>query len=308
MTNTVIQFRRTATPGNVPNPQMLQNGEFILNFADANLFFKAANGTVQRILGGAGGGPQNTFDTINANTTLVVAGSGGNSLIRFGSSNGVSIQSDTTTDTMWINLTATGVTANIYGDSWTGGVHSMNPRITIDAYGRATAASNGPDTDWQLARSNIAVNGTTNAISWFPNANITLDSSSTYKFHGLLLIRRAGATLNVSIGFSNGSVSLYNIAYSVGSWVIGSANTAATGQSYSYIETPLHRNVTVSSASVETVIKIDGWLTTNVGGTFRPEYRYRLAPTTPLWVMRGTYFYIKKINDGMPNTRGVWTT
>lgn len=69
MANTVIKLKRTSTAGNVPNPAMMNEGEFILNQADGNLFFLAANASVQRI----GGSSPASFATVIANGTSILA-------------------------------------------------------------------------------------------------------------------------------------------------------------------------------------------------------------------------------------------
>lgn len=67
MANTVIALKKSATPSAVPSN--LANGEVAINYADGKLFYKHANGTI--IAFNTSGG--NSFGTVNANGTLVVA-------------------------------------------------------------------------------------------------------------------------------------------------------------------------------------------------------------------------------------------
>lgn len=51
MPNT-IRHKRSSTPGNVPTPEELADGEIALNTADRKAFIKDASGVVQELGGG----------------------------------------------------------------------------------------------------------------------------------------------------------------------------------------------------------------------------------------------------------------
>ena len=100
MSNTTIQLKKSATPTAVPSN--LANGELAINYADGKLFYKAANGTIAAI-SGAGGSGANTFATMNANGTLVVADSASD-VLSFISGNNISIVGDAVNDSITIGL------------------------------------------------------------------------------------------------------------------------------------------------------------------------------------------------------------
>lgn len=71
MANTTIALKKSATPS--ATPSTLANGELAINYADGKLFYKHANGDI--IAFNTSGG--NSFGTVNANGTLVVADTAG---------------------------------------------------------------------------------------------------------------------------------------------------------------------------------------------------------------------------------------
>lgn len=68
MANTVIKLKRSGTSSS--SPSSLEFGELALNYADGELYYKAANGSILKIVSGA-----DNFGTINANGTLILADS-----------------------------------------------------------------------------------------------------------------------------------------------------------------------------------------------------------------------------------------
>ena len=109
MANTTIQLKKSATPS--ATPVSLANGELAINYADGKLFYKDASGTIQQISSGGGGG--NTFSTINAAGTLVVADLP-NDILTLTNGNNITITGDVITDSISIaaDLTAANSWAN----------------------------------------------------------------------------------------------------------------------------------------------------------------------------------------------------
>jgi hypothetical protein len=103
MANTTIVLKKSGVPGNVPS--VLANGELSINFADGKLFYRAANGTITSISGSGGGSSTNSFATVNANSSLIIATSATDTL-SIVPGNGVSITTNTTSKTIRIDSTA----------------------------------------------------------------------------------------------------------------------------------------------------------------------------------------------------------
>lgn len=129
MPNTTIQLKRSSSSSNTPT--VLDFGELAINYTDGKLFYKHSNGTIVSFSSGSGG---DSFGTINANGTLVVADTPGDIL----------------------NLVA--------GNNITFGVDAVNDIITINASG------GGGDVSAPFAAANAAFLA---ANSAFANGNTT---------------------------------------------------------------------------------------------------------------------------------------
>lgn len=105
MANTVIALKKSSTPSSVP--VNLANGELAINFADGKLFYKNTSGYIAEI-SGAGGG--NSFATVNANSTLIVADSTSD-ILTIEPGTGIAIVGDAINDK--ITISATGGSSNI---------------------------------------------------------------------------------------------------------------------------------------------------------------------------------------------------
>lgn len=99
MANTVIQLKKSATPS--ATPSSLANGEIAINYADGKLFYKAANGTIVQFSQGG-----NSFSTVNANGTLIVAGSGSD-ILTIAPGSGINIVGDAITEKITISTSST---------------------------------------------------------------------------------------------------------------------------------------------------------------------------------------------------------
>jgi len=99
MSNTAIKLKKSGVTGNTPTG--LANGELALNFADGKLYYKNSLGGTSYISN------QFSFDTINANSSLILATSGSDTL-SFVAGNNITISTNTTTKTITINSTSGG--------------------------------------------------------------------------------------------------------------------------------------------------------------------------------------------------------
>jgi hypothetical protein len=133
--NTVIQLKKSGVSGNIP--ATLNVGETALNYADGKLYYLNATNSISYITN------QQTFSTINVNSTLILAGSP-TDILSITGSNGVTITANTTTKT--INI-----------DS------SVDLTLANNAYNTAQAAYNQANSSNVLAQQ--AYNQANNAIS-----------------------------------------------------------------------------------------------------------------------------------------------
>lgn len=148
MANTVIALKKSGTPSAIPSS--LANGELAINFADGKLFYKAANGTIVPF--GTSGG--NSFGTVNANGTLVVAGTS-EAIVTLIPGPNIQIVGDAINDTITVSATAAsgggyfqgndGSTgAENYGDIFRSHSNTLSANVTILSGNNSLAA--GPVT------------------------------------------------------------------------------------------------------------------------------------------------------------------
>ena len=98
MSNTSIQLKKSGQTGNTPSN--LAFGEIAINYADGKLYYKDDTGSIDFISN------QSSFDTINANNSLILA-TGVSDTLSFVAGNNISIDTNTTTKTITINSTGT---------------------------------------------------------------------------------------------------------------------------------------------------------------------------------------------------------
>lgn len=97
--NTTIRIRKSLISGNVPSS--LANGEIAINAADDKLFYAKPSGVISYITN------QQSFATVNANSSLILASSSTDTLTIVPGNN-ISITACTTTKTITIASTASG--------------------------------------------------------------------------------------------------------------------------------------------------------------------------------------------------------
>jgi hypothetical protein len=106
MANTVIALKKSATPSAAPAD--LANGELAINYADGKLYYKHANGTIAVFSSGGAGG--DSFGTVNAAGTLIVADTAGD-ILTLEAGSGISITGDAINDK--ITIAATGGSGSV---------------------------------------------------------------------------------------------------------------------------------------------------------------------------------------------------
>ena len=138
MANTTIQLKRSGITSNVPTS--LEYGELSLNYADGLLFYKNSTGQIVSFSSGA-----DSFGTVNANGTFVVAGAPG-SIVTLIPGTGINITGDAINDTITISATGGGSmdypyvnTAVAGANAWTNTVFGYSNTYT----NTVGAASNG---------------------------------------------------------------------------------------------------------------------------------------------------------------------
>lgn len=185
--STTIRLKKSGATGNVPSNTSLEFGEIALNYADGILYYKDASNVIQQISGSAA----NTFETINANGTLLIADSN-TDILTLNPGNAINISGDGITDTITIGVR----TNDTFTSNATDSVATAN--IVNAVYAIATAAfakANNPLTVREVYSTNNTVVNTFSNISTIQfdtesgmavvdegNNTVTIQLNSTFKY------------------------------------------------------------------------------------------------------------------------------
>jgi hypothetical protein len=184
--STTIKLKKSGQTGNIPSNTELDFGELALNYADGVLYYKNASNDIAEISGTSA----NTFETINANGTLLIADSN-TDVLTISPGTGINVTGNALTDSVEVsvrfndNLTsqATDLVAT---------ANSVNAaaNIAYAAYNKA----NAPITIKEVYASNAAVVNTFSNISTIQfdadsgmavvdegNNAVTIQLNSTFK-------------------------------------------------------------------------------------------------------------------------------
>jgi hypothetical protein len=160
--NTTIQLKKSGATGNVPST--LNLGELALNYADGRLYYKNSVGTITYISSGA---TSNSFATINANSSLVIATSN-TDILSIAPGNNITVTANTASKTITVglsnNITIPGTltTGNIVTVSYVAGAGNQN--AAMEMIGANTKGGTGY---FDFISANNNSGGTTNKNKYF---------------------------------------------------------------------------------------------------------------------------------------------
>ncbi len=190
MSNTSIQLKKSGATGNTPSG--LAFGEVALNYADGKLYYKNSLGGTSYISN------QFSFDTINANNSLILA-TGVSDTLSFVAGNNISISTNTTTKTITIDSS--------------GG--------SIDQFARDAANSAGSYANAAFAAANTGGSSTDQtardtANASFAQANAAYASQNTTGIYANSAYTQANTATNNAAGaslYANGAFAQANAAF-----------------------------------------------------------------------------------------------
>jgi len=205
MANTTIQVRKSGVTGNVP--PSLNFGELALNYADGKLYYKNASGTITYISSGSGA---NSFATINANSSLILATSNTDTL-SIAPGNNITVAANTVSKTIIVGLTNDVTVANslIVGSGSGGNITGAN---TISAN---TVIAN-------------TVNVRTTLVFSDGTTQTTAAGGAVTDLLARTVANAAFASANNIGNIANGAFTQANTAQSTASGAASSASTAQT--------------------------------------------------------------------------------
>ena len=229
-TNTTISIKKSQVSGNIPS--FLANGEIAINQADDKLFYSKPSGIISYITN------QQTFATVNANSSLILASSPTDTLTIIAGNN-ISISACTTNKTITINSTATG------GGS---GQTDFTNQEFIATAGQTTFNVTSGYTVGKIA---VYVNGVLLSESDYTASNgATVVLNIPSKVNDIITVSKWSST-NVTVETVTASSFLLNYVTLTSNNIITSSNTA--NQVLDLFNTSLYRsvkyNIQVSSGS-----------------------------------------------------------
>jgi hypothetical protein len=199
--STTIRLKSSGSTGNIPSNSELEFGEVALNYADGVLYFKNASNVVTQI----SGSEANTFETINANGTLIIADSNVD-ILTLSSGDGIHIAGNASSDSLTVAVrfddtitstsTNTAATANSVKTAYD---------WADDAHEEATAA---------LAEAEDAAN----TVQVLKNSSLVLSRAN-------LNFKDTG-TVNVAATSGTGQVNLEFTVNTTGSGIVTAQSTA----------------------------------------------------------------------------------
>ena len=192
MANTSIQLKKSGVSSNVPSG--LNFGELAINYADGILYYKNANGSIASIVTGSGGESAYSFSTINANSTLVLATSGTDTLTLVGA-NGIGVTACSTTKTVTIDDSATYIIAQGAFDKANTALANTDGAVfqgQLNITGTLRALTQGGDEGGEIYLDKAATNTTL-------AGGVTID---VYQ-NKLRIFESAGSTRGVYIDLAN---------------------------------------------------------------------------------------------------------
>lgn len=132
----------------------------------------------------------------------------------------------------------------------------------------------GPSSDFTLA----AASG---VQSVFPPTIdvVTLEAATTYKMEGLYILNTGATTHTTAMAFAlGGGASVTSWEYIVNLWS-AALNTITTTQSTTHVSGVASKVLNATSTAVYTIIKFEGIVRMNAGGTVTPQINFSANPT-----------------------------
>ena len=137
------------------------------------------------------------------------------------------------------------------------------------------------------------VNSTaTQAVFDIPNDTITLSAATSYMFDGLYLLATGTTSHFTSMSFVLTTATITNITWFVLGTAGNGAGSQATSQTTTFYNSSAGGQVIGSSTNSHTLIKFQGVLRVDVGGTMVPNIKFSAAPGVTCSTLVGSYFKI----------------
>jgi hypothetical protein len=229
---TTIRIKKSGATGNIPANTTLEYGELALNYADGILYFKNADDEIQQISGTTA----NTFETINANGSLLIADSNVD-ILSIVAGSGIHITGTPLTDsyTITARLNDTVVSTDTTQSGTANSVKTAYD-VATTAYGQANLAYGQANSAYNQA--NLAYTAANNArVTVFANNGAANSSTQNINFvnTSTVLVSVANTGDNANISFVTTDIQA-NAAYAQANAAYDQANLAYTAANNSNLK------------------------------------------------------------------------
>jgi hypothetical protein len=182
-----------------------------------------------------------------------------------------------------------------------------------ELYFTPLATQRGLIPNMQYYRLNSAVVGTNatgaqNTLS----VGVTLSSNTVYAFQGFYaLSKSAGTTSHIPSNSFGGTATINNIGYVLSGSTSSVSFTARLNASTNFLwvttASATAYDAATTSAAFFHMVRVEGTVSVNAGGTFIPQYSLSAAPGGAYSTQPGSYFAIWPVGAAGSNTSvGTW--
>ena len=305
-----IQQKRSATPGAVPTALDLLAGEIAINTADGQAYILKDNGAIVSLGATGATGAAGATGATGATGAAAVIGAGSVTYANIQNVTSAKILGRATAGsgsveeiTLGTGLSLTGLTLNA------GATSAADTAISVDAVAMYSTVSSVlgvvpslqvilPASSFTLANSTA-----TQAVFDVPNDTITLAAATSYIFEGLYLLQTGATSHFTSMSFVLTTATITNITWFVLGTAGNGAGSQATSQTTTFYNSSAGGQVIGASTNSNTLIKFQGVLRVDVGGTMVPNIKFSAAPGSAS-VLLGSYFKIYPVGSNTISSVG----
>jgi len=180
-------------------------------------------------------------------------------------------------------------------------------------YGTQTASQRGvmSPTIYQVLSADYTgsdVNTAQKVFNASTNGALTVDGSTTYAFEAIYYITRGAGTTSHTTGvLFGGTASFTSITYRAEATSSTGNTLTAPSVIYGTAGTLLTVTGASTSATENIVVKLNGVIRTNAGGTLIPQFQFSAAPGGAPTILKNSYIMLRPLNNSSTTAVGNWS-
>lgn len=232
--STTIKVKKSGVTGNIPSNASLEYGELALNYADGILYYKNPSNVISFISGSVA----NTFETINANGTLIISDSN-TDILSLQAGDGLHISGDGITDTVTFSVRFT--------DDINNATLNTVPTANLVNTTYAVATNSGNTVQVSANSGTILSNRKLNFIN---SASVIVELNDPGDGTANVLFRTSFASPGDAYNQANLAFNQANSAYSQANSAYEQANAAYNAANNAAVKVTANSGATISSNTI----------------------------------------------------------